>query len=257
MYPDDPSTGDRRPPRILVVGVGALGCPAAEILAADGGVSCTLIDDDRVETSNLQRQILFDNQAVGRPKARAAAAALEHRFPDTHIVYLDTRFAADNACQLVDEHDFVIDACDDPITKLLINQTCVATGTPFVYGGVMRTGGQTMSVAPGASACLACIFPVLTDPAASGSGDDDAESCSRMGILAPVAGVVGSMQALATLETLAGRGRPGRMHIYELRGARWRSVDFDPRPGCPVCDRPATRRHTEDDKPRRQETCPT
>jgi len=255
LYPDASSSLSSRPPRVLIVGVGALGCPVAEILASDGSVSLTLIDDDRVETSNLQRQVLFDDEAIGHLKASAAADALRRRFPDTRVVSLDTRFAADNAPTLVVDHDIVIDACDDPETKLLINEACVAADTPFVYGGVMRTGGQTMAVAPGASACLACVFPDLADP--DGAEDGDLDSCSRMGILAPVAGVVGSLQALAALEMLEGRGRPGRMQIYEIRGARWRSVDFDPRPGCPACDSATARGGAGDSEPRRQETCLT
>lgn len=247
LYPDAAATERSR---ILIVGVGALGCPAAELLAAAPGLSLTLLDHDRVERSNLQRQILFDDDALGRPKVAAAAQALARRWPDTPVAAVEARLDESNAAELVAHHDFVVDACDDPTTKLLVNRVCVAASTPFAYGGVVRTGGQTMTVIPARSACLACAFPDLAAGAAVTRDDDD--SCSRMGILAPVAGVIGALQALAALETLSGRARAGLMQIYELRGARWRTVRFDRTAGCAVCDPSPTH-----DGSRRQEPCLT
>jgi molybdopterin/thiamine biosynthesis adenylyltransferase len=144
-------------------------------------------------------------------------------------------------------HDVVIDACDDPATKFTLNRACVASGVTYCYGGVVRTGGQMLVVAPGRSACLACVFP--EDEASS-----ESEGCSSMGILAPVAGVIGSLQAHAALRCLTGDAAAvaGTMSIYELRGARWRSVAFERRRSCAVCG-DAARPH----EPRRFETCPS
>lgn len=222
---------------VVIVGVGALGCQAASVLASAGVGRLVLVDADVVDISNLQRQVLFDESQLGRAKVVAASESLASPACTAHIDALETCLDADNATELISECDFVIDACDDPHTKLLINTTAVATSTPFAYAGVARTGGETMSVAPGRSACLACVFPELR----ADIDADEARACSELGILAPVAGVIGALQALAALGAICGdeRFRPGIMTSYQLRGRRWRHITFPRNPACAVCSRAA------------------
>lgn len=227
MYP----TSDRRretgsAPRILVVGAGALGCAAARTLAQDRTVRIKLVDADRVELSNLQRQVLYTDADVGRLKVDAAAERLASDF-GVRVETAALRLDAESGPMLVADADIVIDATDDPPTKFLIGRLCVEAAVPYVYGGVARTGGQWLLVDPGNSACLECVFPFA-------GADESAAGCSALGILAPVAGVVGAMQALAALAFLRRpeRATTGRLHVYELTGVRSRHVDFTPDASC-------------------------
>jgi len=219
--------------RVLIVGAGALGCPAASALAATPGFALTLIDPDRVELSNLQRQLLFDRSALGRNKAEQARLALLAKHPDLEVSALPLRLDQDNAPALFEGHDFVIDACDDPASKFVINRSALTSGTPFCHAGVARMGGQLMTVIPGRSACLECVFPpgdASPDDAAGATG----QGCGELGLLGPVAGVIGSMQSLEASRVLADpvRARGGCMKIFQIKQPRWRSVEFRPRPGC-------------------------
>jgi molybdopterin/thiamine biosynthesis adenylyltransferase len=215
---------------VLVVGVGALGCPAARIVADSLGrwSLVTLVDPDRVELSNLQRQPLFDDADIGSFKVEVAARNLRSH-AECRFETVRERLDETNAQRLIAGHDYVIDATDSPETKFLINDVAVRLAVPFTYAGVVRTGGQAMAVVPGKSACLRCVFP--EEP-----GDDEAGACSNMGILAPVAGVVGSLAAANALGHLSGNDfEAGTMTIYELRGTRLRRVAFGRRSDCTVC----------------------
>ena len=244
MYPTtDTARTTGSAPRILVVGAGALGCAAARTLAQDRSVRIALVDDDRVELSNLQRQVLYSDIDIGRLKVEAAAAHLAGDF-NADVQAVARRFDSQTGPGLLAESDLVLDATDDPATKFLIGRLCVAAGVPYVYGGVARTGGQWLLVDPGNSACLECVFPASSLPASSlpasslptssHGADETAAGCSALGILAPVAGVVGAMQALAALSFLRRpeRAATGRLHVYELTGVRSRHVDFTPSASC-------------------------
>ena len=231
MYPESDSERRGAPdissyPRVLVVGAGALGCAALRTLV-QGSVTVTLVDDDRVELSNLQRQVLYGDADIGSFKVDAAAASLAREFR-VRISASALRFHEQTGPALVAGADIVIDATDDPPTKFLISRLCVDANTPYIYAGVARTGGQWMLVVPGRSACLECAFP------AREGIDESAAGCAALGILAPVAGLVGSMQAVTALAFLRGGGRakPGRLHTYELTGARSRHIDFTRDPAC-------------------------
>jgi len=238
-----PRRPDARRASVLLIGVGALGCPAAAALTRAGVGTITLLDPDRVELSNLQRQPLFRDADIGRPKVEIAAARLRDLGSLTSVVARQERFE-DGMDGLVGDHDLVIDACDDPIAKLQLNAAAVRTRTPLIYGGVVRTSGQTMPVVPGTSACLECVF--------ADDGRGDAGSCSEMGILAPVAGVIGALQALSALRILGGdRSGAGRMVVYSLTGRRWRQIAFSRDELCPACGA----RPPVSDDPRRQVTC--
>ena len=214
--------------RALVVGVGALGCAAASALADAGVGNLTLIDDDRVEASNLQRQILFDDASIGSPKAEVAAARLGTSTPASRVRSHVERIDARNVDRHLEGHDVVIDGTDDPDTKYLLNRAAVRRRALLVYGGVVRSGGLAMAIRGGESACLACAFPQAPLGAELG--------CDRLGILAPVAGVIGALQAYLALACLRqDRTIAGTLFVYELRGPRWRQLRFSRSRSCSAC----------------------
>ena len=234
---------------VVIVGIGALGCPAALSLAEDGIGHLTLIDDDLVEPSNLQRQILFADDDVGSGKVEVAARVLRQRYSGLDVKEHAVRLDETNCGTLLAGHDYVIDACDDPPTKFLISRTCVGDGIPFCYGGVVQTHGQWLHVVPGQSPCLACVF---SD--AESEGDDG--GCAALGILAPVAGVIGAGQAREATVFLSSRAEThtapyaGRLNTYDLLGSGRGTVDVSGLPPCRHC-----RAVAADDSPRRPEQC--
>lgn len=213
--------------KILVIGAGGLGLPAASSAAGGGAARITLIDPDMVELSNLPRQTLFFDRDLGRPKAQVAAQRLEQHFPGLQVQAIVGRLEAGNALELIRAHDIVIDATDDPAAKFLINDACLAASRPFVYGGVLGFQGQALAVLPGRSACLRCLFEGV--PAA-----EEVASCREAGILGPVAGFIGIVQGREGANYL--RGRPmdlvGRLLSYDLRRGQARRVALAPRVGC-------------------------
>ena len=214
--------------RILIVGVGGLGVPALRALARAGARRLTLVDPDPVEVSNLARQVIFRTIDIGSPKVEAAARWLAEHFPkvkvERHAIALD----ASNAARLVGPHDFAIDATDSPVAKFLINDTCLATRTPFVYGGVVGMTGQAMTVIPTETACIRCVFETVPD-------EDEIQTCREAGIVGPVAGAIGAMQAGEAMR--ASRAQPfllsGKILTYDAsRASRVRITGVRPRPGC-------------------------
>ena len=222
-----------------MVGAGALGCAAARTLAQTAGIAVTLVDPDHVELSNLQRQVLYVEADIGRLKVEAAAERLARDF-SRPVTAIAARFDLETGPALLEGADLVIDATDDPDTKFLLGRLCCAAGLPYVYGGVVRTGGQWMLVEPGVSACLECLFPAR--------GPENSEGCSALGVLAPVAGFVGCMQAFSALTFLLApeRAHPGRLHVYELGGARTRRLDIKPDDDCFCRPVRATRARTHE-----------
>ncbi len=218
---------DGRP--ILIVGVGGLGVPAALTLAKRGAGRIALMDPDLVELSNLPRQVIFSAAHVGLPKAVAAREQLKRRFPGLEIDCLPWALGPDNADSVVRRFGFVIDATDSPAAKFLINDRCVALQKPFVYGGVLGFSGQAMTVVPGRSACLRCLFE---EPPQAG----EAASCRQAGIVGPVAAAVGIVQADEAIRWLHGEppALEGRLLTLEAANvARTRVIDVRARPGCP------------------------
>lgn len=213
--------------KILIIGAGGLGLPAAHSAAAGGVARLTLIDPDAVELSNLPRQVLFSDSDLGGSKAEVAAQRLEVEFPGLQVQAIVGRLETGNAIGLISAHDFVIDATDDPPSKFLINDACLAAGRPFVYGGVLGFQGQAMAVLPGRSACLRCLFEAA--PPAT-----EVASCREAGILGPVVGFIGSLQGREAANYL--RGQPmelaGRVLTYDLRRGRARRLALAPRAGC-------------------------
>ncbi len=215
--------------RVLVVGLGGLGSPVALYLAAAGIGELVLADPDRVELSNLQRQILFGSADLGRTKVQAAAARLADMNPEVKLRTLETRLDPSNLPEAVAGMDLVLDGSDNFATRFAVNAACVAAGVPLVSGAVIRMEGQ-VAVFPndGACACYRCIFPDDGGPQ---------ETCSDTGVLAPLPGVVGSVQAVEAIKLLTGLGRPltNRLLLLDALEMEWRTVRLARDPGCPVC----------------------
>lgn len=214
--------------RILIVGVGGLGVPAAWALARAGAPELTLVDPDPVELSNLARQVIFGVEDIGTPKVDAASRWLSRNFPQCHVTNYRTSLDESNAAELVATHAFVIDATDSPAAKFLINDVCIATRTPFVYGGVLGMTGQALSIIPAETACLRCIFE-------NPPGEDEVASCREAGIVGPVAGAIGAMQAAEAMRAL--RAHPlelaGKILTYDAsQPARVRVTAVEARRGC-------------------------
>ncbi|HEY2104171.1 MAG TPA: HesA/MoeB/ThiF family protein [Candidatus Binataceae bacterium] len=213
--------------KVLIVGAGGLGVPAALRLAQAGLVHITLIDPEPIELSNLARQIIYRTSDAGLYKAQAASRRLAEEFPMLEAESIVGTLGSDNAPQLIARHDFIIDGTDDPPTKFLINDTCVAVRRPFVYGGVLGFSGQAMTVIAGRTACLRCLFEA---PPAEG----EIASCREAGILGPVAGIIGALQAEEAIRFARGE-RPalcGQILTYDGRDSRTRTTSVMPRRGC-------------------------
>lgn len=215
---------------VLVVGVGALGCPAALHLAAAGVGRVVLVDPDRVEVSNLHRQILHRTSSIGAYKVDSAAARLREGSPalrlDTHAEALTEA----NLPALFDDADFVVDATDGIDAKFLINDGAVRRGRPFSHAGVLGFLGQTMTVLPGRSACYRCLFPERP-PA------DEVPSCQEAGVVGGIAGLIGSLQAAEAIKYLLDTEPllTDCLLSYEALAGRWRRVRLRRNPRCPVC----------------------
>jgi molybdopterin-synthase adenylyltransferase len=214
--------------RILIVGVGGLGVPALWALARAGARQLTLVDPDPVELSNLARQVIYRIANIGTPKVEAAARWLSDRFPDVNVERHAVALDASNAARLIAAHDFVIDATDSPAAKFLINDTCISARTPFVYGGVVGMTGQAMTVIPGETACIRCVFETVPD-------EDEIQSCREAGIVGPVAGAIGAMQADEAMRAARAQTTllSGKILTYDASGpSRVRITAVSPRQGC-------------------------
>lgn len=216
--------------RALVVGLGGLGSPVSMYLAACGVGSLSLADGDAVELSNLQRQIVHGSGDLGRPKVLSARDTLAALNPGTRIHLLEGRLdgeALESACR---EADVVLDCSDNFPTRFAINGACVRTGTPLVSGAATRFEGQVSCFDPRdpASPCYRCLYPDL---------DAEAETCTQSGVLAPLLGIIGSVQAVEAVKLLLGIGRSlvGRLLLLDALDMDWREMRLRRDPSCPVC----------------------
>lgn len=216
--------------KVLVIGVGGLGSPIVLYLAAAGVGTIGIADGDRVELSNLQRQIAHRTGDLGRPKVLSAGEKLTAMNPDVRVNRYDFRVDASTIGELIAGFDFVIDATDNFAAKFLINDACVLAGKPFSHGGILRFDGQTMTVRPGTSPCYRCIFP---EP----PPEELLLPCSRAGVLGVLPGIIGIIQATEALKHLLGTGEPltGRLLTYNALAMKFREVQVPNNPACPVC----------------------
>lgn len=222
--------------RVLVVGAGGLGSPAALYLAAAGVGTLGVCDDDRVELTNLQRQVIHTTKDLGRPKTASAARRLRALNPEIRVVEHPVRLGADNALEILAGYDLAVDGSDTFVSKFLVNDACAAAGVPHVFAGILGFEGQLLTVLPDRGPCYRCFFREAPPPGS-------VPTCAQAGILGPVAGVLGSLQALEVLKLLLGIGEPaaGRLLLFDGLEMRWREVEVARDPRCPACGDPEHR----------------
>ncbi|WP_050470303.1 HesA/MoeB/ThiF family protein [Herbaspirillum chlorophenolicum] len=215
----------------LVIGAGGLGSPAAMYLASAGIGRITLVDNDTVDLTNLQRQIMHTTGRVGQAKVESGREALRQINPDTEVVALAERVEGDRLQQLVAQADVVLDCSDNFATRHAVNRACVAAGVPLVSGAAIRFDGQVsvFDTRDDASPCYACLFPP--------DREFEEVQCSVMGVFSPLVGIIGTMQAAEALKLVAGVGRSlaGRLLILEAREMEWTSISVARDRNCPVC----------------------
>lgn len=216
--------------RVLIVGAGGLGSPAAMFLAAAGVGTIGIIDDDTVDLSNLQRQLLHSTEDVGTPKVDSARRTLSALNPETTVEAHKVRLDDANAADLIANYDVVVCGVDNFPTRYAVNDACVAARKPFVEGGILRWVGTVLTVVPGAGPCYRCLYPE-SPPAGS------VPSCQEAGVIGALAGVIGSMQAVEAVKLLLNVGRPlqGRLLIYDGLYGEYQTVSAPRRPNCPAC----------------------
>jgi molybdopterin-synthase adenylyltransferase len=215
--------------RVLVVGLGGLGSPVAMYLAAAGVGTLLLADFDAVDLSNLQRQILHSTERIGMTKVDSALRTLAAINPDVRLEAIKGSLSEANLGTLVAGVDLVVDACDNFPTRFAVNAACFAAGVPLVSGAAIRTEGQVavFSGQPGGP-CYQCLYPRV-------GGLD--ETCSANGVLAPLVGIIGSIQATETIKVLTGLGKPllERLLLLDALTMEWRTLRLPPDPFCPIC----------------------
>lgn len=224
-----------RSARVLIIGAGGLGSPAAIYLAAAGVGTIGIVDDDRVELSNLHRQILYTESSIGRPKVDSARAMLEGVNPLVRVETHPLRLQADNIGSLVRGYDVVVDGSDNFPTKFLVNDACVFEEKPLSLAGIHLFEGQVMTIVPGRGPCYRCIF---IEPPPEGA----IPSCEEAGVFGAVAGLAGCIQGVEVIKLILGIGETlvgSILRMDTLRGS-FRTVPVNRNPHCPVCSDEAT-----------------
>ena len=219
-----------RSARVLVVGAGGLGSPAALYLAAAGIGTLGLVDFDRVDVSNLQRQILHGTGAVGRPKVESAVERLADLNPDVQVLPIKQRLAAANARDIIAQFDLVVDGTDNFPTRYLVNDVCVWLGKPLVYGSIFRFEGQASVFDASRGPCYRCLYAEPPPP-------NLVPSCAEGGVLGVLPGVIGSLQALEAIKLVLGTGESlvGRLLVFDALRLGFRQLVVQKDPECPVC----------------------
>ncbi|ECU9895129.1 HesA/MoeB/ThiF family protein [Salmonella enterica subsp. enterica serovar Saintpaul] len=213
---------------VLIVGLGGLGSPAALYLAGAGIGKLTLVDDDDVHLSNLQRQILFTTDDIAHPKAQAAKLRLAQLNPGSKLIVLQQRLTGDVLKNAVAHADVVLDCTDNMATRQEINAACVALNTPLISASAVGFGGQLMVLTPPwEQGCYRCLWPDDVEPE---------RNCRTAGIVGPVVGVMSTLQALEAIKLLSGMETPsGELRLFDGKTSQWRSLALRRASGCPVC----------------------
>ena len=216
--------------KVLCIGTGGLGAPLGLYLAAAGVGRIGLVDFDRVDDSNLQRQVLFSTEDVGRPKIVAAADRLRGLNPDIQIDTYDTHFSSENALEILKDYDIVVDGTDNFPTRYLVNDASVLLKKRNVYGSIFRFEGQITIFGDPNGPCYRCLYPEPPPPGL-------VPSCAEGGVLGVLPGIVGSIQAAETLKLIIGKGESliGRLLLFDALAMRFRELKLRKNPDCPMC----------------------
>jgi len=215
---------------VLLIGAGGLGCPLALYLAAAGVGRIGLVDDDVVDVSNLQRQVLYQTGDVGRPKVEVAAERIRALNPDVQVDVFPLRLDSSNALDIFDPYDVIVDGTDNFPTRYLSNDACVLQGKPNVYGSIFRFEGQASVFDARVGPCYRCLYPEPPPPGA-------VPSCAEGGVLGVLPGMVAIIQATETVKLLTGLGKSlaGRLLAYDALSMEWNEFRLMKDPECPVC----------------------
>jgi len=221
--------------KVLIIGTGGLGAPTAMYLAAAGVGTIGIVDDDKVELSNLQRQIVHFTTDVGVHKTESAANKLTAMNPDVNVIQHQCRINAGNIMEILEPYDVVLDCTDNFPTRFLINDACVMSKTALIHAGIFRFEGQCFTIKPYEGPCYRCLFPEPPPPGL-------VPSCQEAGILGCVAGVIGTIQATETVKVLLGIGEPlvGKLLTFDALEMRFRQVKIPRDQECPVCSEKPT-----------------
>ena len=215
---------------VLIIGMGGLGSPAALYLASAGVGHLVISDYDRVELSNLQRQIIHRHADIGELKAHSARNNLHSVNPNLEITAIDWELDEDELLTRIAQADVVLDCSDNFPTRYAVNRACMAKGVPLVSGAAIRMEGQLASYLPEyeASPCYQCLYQLE---------QDHAPTCSEEGVVSPLVGIIGSMQAMHAMLILLGQSKSllGKLHLFDAQHMEWRSASVSRDPGCPVC----------------------
>ncbi len=216
--------------KVLIIGAGGLGSPAALYLAAAGVGTIGIVDDDKVDLTNLQRQIIHATGDIGSEKTDSAKAKIQAINPDVKVQTYPLRLMAKNISEIVRQYDFVVDGTDNFPTKFLVNDACYFEKIPFSHAGILRFYGQLITVLPGKTTCYRCIFrtppPVGAVP-----------SCSQAGVLGVLAGIIGSLQATEAIKYLLGIGEllTNALLTYDVLEMEFRKIKLNRNSYCPLC----------------------
>jgi molybdopterin/thiamine biosynthesis adenylyltransferase len=216
--------------KVLLMGAGGLGSPAALYLAAAGVGTLGIIDMDVVDLSNLQRQILHTHERAGKPKTESAMQAIRALNPDVKVIPFQERLTSENVLRILEPFDMVLDGGDNFPTRYLLNDACVMLNKPNIHGSIYRFEGQVTAFVPGKGPCYRCLYPKPPAP-------DMAPSCAEAGVLGILPGIIGLMQATEALKLLLGLGEPliGRLLNFDALGMNFHQLKLRRNPQCPVC----------------------
>lgn len=215
--------------KVLIVGLGGLGSPASLYLAGAGVGELWIADHDDLHVSNLQRQVLYDTQDINQSKAQLAAARLKQLNPHTKTRIFQQKLDADSLLPLVEQVDLVLDCCDNMATRHAVNAACVISNTPLVSGSAVGFSGQLMVLEPPfQSGCYACLYPDQEEPQ---------RNCRTAGVLGPVVGVIGTLQALEAIKLLVGLPSPlsGKLRLFDGKQQQWNTLQLTRSKQCLVC----------------------
>jgi molybdopterin/thiamine biosynthesis adenylyltransferase len=216
--------------KVFLVGAGGLGSPAAFYLAAAGIGKIGISDNDDVDFSNLQRQILHSTKDVGHPKVQSAKETLEDLNPDIEVVPYATRLNSENIIDIIKNYDVILDGSDNFPTRYLVNDACVMLGKPLSHGSIFRFDGQATTILPGKGPCYRCLYETPPPP-------DLVPSCQEAGVLGVIAGIIGVIQATEVIKLVLGKGNllNGKLLLYDSLNMDFKKLNIHRNPACPMC----------------------